>query len=52
MPVANLALQNQSFERKQMSVVHEKLFKHANLGAQIREIIKKQAPPVEAHNAW
>jgi hypothetical protein len=52
MPVANLAHQNQAFERKQMIVVHEKLFKNANLGAQVREIIKKQAPPEEAQKAW
>jgi hypothetical protein len=52
MPVANLALQNQSFERKKMSVEHEKVFKHANSGAQIREIIKKQATPEEAQTAW
>ena len=52
MPVANLAIQNQSFERKKMSVEHEKVFKHANSGAQIREIIKKQATPEEAQNAW
>jgi hypothetical protein len=52
MPVANLALQNQSFERKKMSVAYEALFKNANSGAQIRDIVKKQATPEEAQNAW
>jgi hypothetical protein len=34
MPVAKLALQNQSFEQKQMSIINKRLFKHANLVAQ------------------
>jgi hypothetical protein len=35
-----------------MSVGHQKLFKNANSGAQICEIIKKEAQPEEAQNVW